>query len=340
MKINIFFFFFINREFKFGDSVEDQQVGCLWQNNHVLTVSLSGRINYINVNAPAGDNDFLIRVLKGHSKSITALECVGSSHIFSASHDGLIIHWNPDTGDMDSIKTTSIGGHTNQVQGMSYDNFSNSIVTCGIDDVIKFIDIGTFSFVNEIKLNSQPQAIDTGFNGISVIACINQLVLVRNREKIGTFNIDYEATSVSIAIGINHVAVGGKDRKVHIYELKVDNSLVEIKTIEHRDFITSVRYSNDPTKYLAVADNAKYVKCYQTADKEYKEITRDLWQHHAGTITQLSWSPDSSHLATSSVDTHCIIYLPSNVSGYIQIKSKFNIFYLLKLNQFSLKLLF
>ena len=156
-------------------------------------------------------------------------------------------------------------------------------------------------------------------------------------------NIDYEASSVSVSKTLGQVAVGGrvssfswscsgtsaelesqtffsifKDNKVHIYQLKSD-SLTEVKTLPERDFITAVRYSNNDA-YLAVADNAKNVKCYNTAD--YVDITRDLWQHHAGRITALAWSPDSTHLATSSVDTHCIIYSPSKTMDYIQIKSK------------------
>lgn len=36
-----------------GSSVEDQQVGCLWQGSYLLTVSLSGFINYLDVNNPS-----------------------------------------------------------------------------------------------------------------------------------------------------------------------------------------------------------------------------------------------------------------------------------------------
>ena len=42
----------IYREFKMGSQVEDQQVSCLWQGSHLLSVSLSGFINYLDVNNP------------------------------------------------------------------------------------------------------------------------------------------------------------------------------------------------------------------------------------------------------------------------------------------------
>ena len=120
------------------------------------------------------------------------------------------------------------------------------------------------------------------------------------------------------------MAVGGRDNKVHIYEINTSlNTFVEVTTLAERDFITSIRYSNND-EYLAVADNAKNVKCYKmdaSNKTSYVDITRDLWQHHAGKITSLSWSPDSTHLATSSVDTHCFIYSPSKTSDFVQIKS-------------------
>ena len=43
-----------------GTRIEDMQVGCLWQGAHLLTVSLSGHINYLNRDDPSTP----LRVLK------------------------------------------------------------------------------------------------------------------------------------------------------------------------------------------------------------------------------------------------------------------------------------
>ncbi len=40
------------REFVLGKDMNDMQVGCLWQGDYLLTVSLSGFINYLDVNNP------------------------------------------------------------------------------------------------------------------------------------------------------------------------------------------------------------------------------------------------------------------------------------------------
>lgn len=123
------------REFNFGNTVEDQQVGCLWQGSTVLTVSLSGFINYLDINNGANS---IIKVVKGHSKSITALAVAniyGKSMIYSASHDGLIIAWNSETGEMDSVKGNQ---HKSQVQQLAFLN--GVLVSCAYDDTLKFID--------------------------------------------------------------------------------------------------------------------------------------------------------------------------------------------------------
>ena len=38
--------------FCLGTAPGDIQVGCLWQNDNIMTVSLSGSINYLDVNKP------------------------------------------------------------------------------------------------------------------------------------------------------------------------------------------------------------------------------------------------------------------------------------------------
>lgn len=149
-------------------------------------------------------------------------------------------------------------------------------------------------------------------------------MVIKNKKIVSSTNVSYETTSIAISSTANTVAVGGKDNKCHIYALDdVNNAtLVEIASLQERDFITAVKFSPDGA-YLAVADNAKCVKCYKVGT-EYADVTKDLWQHHAGKITAISWSPDSQHLATSSVDTHCFVYSPNKINGSIHIKSAFS----------------
>jgi WD repeat-containing protein 1 (actin-interacting protein 1) len=306
------------KEFHFGNSIDDQQVGSLWQGKYALTVSLSGSINYLNINTD--NNEQILKTLKGHNKSISTLavgESNGHQMVFSASHEGLIIGWDAQTGTMDNIKGGSM--HTNIVQQMCHRG--NTLVSCSYDDTLKFIDTNHLEYVDDLKLDSQPQGIALGHNEVVIVACTNRIVLIKNRQKVTSLNIAFEATCVSMKNSQDLIAVGGKDSKVHLFSVNLTaNTITEIKTLDERDAITAIAYSHDD-QYLAVADNNKNVKCYSLA-LNYENITRDKWQHHAAKITSIAWSPNSKQLATTSVDTHVMVYTPENVSNYIQIKSK------------------
>jgi WD40 repeat protein len=71
--------------------VDDMLVGCLWQNDHLVTVSLGGTISLFS----ATDLDKAPLLLSGHMKNVTSLAVLKSDPkvILSSSYDGLIIKW-------------------------------------------------------------------------------------------------------------------------------------------------------------------------------------------------------------------------------------------------------
>ena len=71
--------------------VDDMLVGCLWQNDYLVTVSLGGTISIFSAN----DLDKTPRQISGHMKNITSLVVLKNipKTILSSSYDGLIIKW-------------------------------------------------------------------------------------------------------------------------------------------------------------------------------------------------------------------------------------------------------
>ena len=55
--------------FNLGNAVEDQQLGCLWSGNYMISVSLSGHINYLDPRTPEKP----VKVVSGHNKPITKM---------------------------------------------------------------------------------------------------------------------------------------------------------------------------------------------------------------------------------------------------------------------------
>lgn len=75
--------------FNMGPNIEDQQLSCAWVGDHLLSVSLTGFINFLD---PATGT--VSKVLMGHNKPITKMtlsEVDGKTFIITAGSDGRVI---------------------------------------------------------------------------------------------------------------------------------------------------------------------------------------------------------------------------------------------------------
>lgn len=305
-------------EFTLGSDVLDQQVSCLWQEPYLLSVSLSGFINYLdknNTNKP-------LRVIKGHNKSITAMtvckaaDTTDERKIFTGSHDGYITHWSSKSGDHDRVSGVQ---HTNQVQDMSA--VDDLIYTCGFDDTIRAIDLKSNQYSTDftpIKLSVQPKGI-SAVNGskLIVVAGVNELLVYDGQQLKSSSKIKYEASSVDVHSNKKDVAIGGvSDNKVHIYTLE-NGQLTESKTLDHRGGVTAVKYSPDGS-YLAAADANRKVILYKVDG--YSPAHDSEWGFHTAKVNCLAWSPNSKILVSGGLDTNLIAWFPSDPSKHHIIK--------------------
>lgn len=306
-------------EFALGNDVPDQQVSCLWQEPYLLSVSLSGFINYLDKNNPSKP----LRVIKGHNKSITAMTVVGAQDsgdeqkkIFTGSHDGFITQWSAKTGEHDRVEGEQ---HTNQVQDMY--PAQEQVLTCGLDDTIRSIDLKTKQYSTSftpIKLSVQPKGI-TALSGTNVIvvAGVNELLVYDGQQQKSSLKIKYEASSVDVHPNHKEVAIGdATDKKVHIYKLE-NLQLSDFKTLEHRGGVSAVKYSPDG-KYLAAADANRKVVLYKASD--YELAHDNEWGFHTAKVNCLAWSPNSKILASGGLDTNLIAWFPDQPTKHHIIK--------------------
>lgn len=247
-------------EFPMGSTVEDQQVSCLWQGEHLITVSLSGFITYLDVNNPEKP----LKIVKGHNKPITVLGLSDDrSTIYTGSHDGAVTSWNSGSGTNDRVAGI---GHGNQINGIR--SAGDVIYTCGIDDSLREISVEGNTYTDTVvKLNCQPRGLDVlREQGIVICACQRDVTIVKDKKKQFSLPIKYESSCVSANPETLDVAVGGDDSKVHVYTLNGDQLNVKAD-LEHLGAITDVAYSPD-NKFLAACDSNRKVIVYNT--EEYK----------------------------------------------------------------------
>ncbi|XP_048746306.1 actin-interacting protein 1-like [Ostrea edulis] len=285
--------------FEMGKAVEDMQVGCLWQGDNILTVSLSGFINYLDLNNPSTPR----RILKGHNKPITAL-ALSDGTIYSAAgaQDSHVNHWDAETGENDRFTGTS---HKNQIQDMVIAN--GELVTVGMDDIIMFSNVGSKQFGVSQGLESMPKAVSASSKFV-VVACIKHVAVFQNKTKCFSQAVPYEPCSVAIHPSQPLVAIcGAADKKIHLYSINEGNgSLQETQAIDNTGMACDVMFSPNG-EYLATAGADRYVRCFKLPD--YQLVFSD--PTHTARVNCIDWSPDSSLFATGSLDQSIGVWKPT-----------------------------
>ncbi|KAM6979407.1 WD repeat-containing protein 1 [Aplochiton taeniatus] len=298
--------------FNMGADVLDQQLGCLWQKEHLLSISLTGYINYLDKNNP----DRPIRTVKGHSKSIQSLTVhknEGKAHIYSGSSDGHINYWDADSGENNDF---SGKGHSNQVSKIVADE-ANQLVTCGMDDTVRYTSLTKkeYSASDLVKMDFQPKCVSVS-KGLVLAVCIGQLVLLKDKKKVFTLdNLGYEPEAGAIHPGGSTAAVGGSDGKIRLYSVSGNTLKEEGKTLEAKGPVTDMAYSKDGA-YLAVTDEKKVVTVFTVADGY--SVKNDFYGHHAKIVT-MAWSPDSEHFASGGMDMMVYVWTVNDPDKRLKI---------------------
>eukprot|EP01121_Diplochlamys_sp_Union-15-3_P010046 TRINITY_DN2776_c0_g1_i2.p1 TRINITY_DN2776_c0_g1~~TRINITY_DN2776_c0_g1_i2.p1 ORF type:complete len:618 (+),score=129.89 TRINITY_DN2776_c0_g1_i2:52-1854(+) len=292
--------------FTFPDDVENQQLGCLWQGNHIVSIALNGDITFLDPNNPSKP----LRVQKGHNKFITALAYHGGK-LISGDYEAKVLEWDLGDGTTLSFKGDK---HKNQVSQIKVQG--DNIVTASMDDTIKITSLKSKEWGSSIPIGSPVSGVAVGkkHSDLVIVSSIDCVAVVKGGKVASKLPVKYNATSVALSADETEVAVGGKDNKIYLYHLSGDK-LNETKTlVHHRGAITRLEYSPDG-KYLAVADANRELVIWAG---ENPKITG--WVFHNAKINAISWSPDSSHIASASLDSNVIVWDVNDTNKRIDIK--------------------
>ena len=114
--------------------VDDMLVSCLWQNDHLVTVSLGGTISVFS----ASDLGKSALQISGHMKNVTSLSVLKNvpKTILSSSYDGLIVKWIQGIGYSGKLRRKEnsqikcLAAAEEEVITSGFDNKVINLATC------------------------------------------------------------------------------------------------------------------------------------------------------------------------------------------------------------------
>jgi WD40 repeat protein len=283
----------------------------LWQKNHLVSMSLSGNLNFLDVNAPAKPR----LIVKGHNKFITAIaHDAAKKKVYTGAYDSLIVGWDIDTG----LTSTFEGkGHTNQINQLHVT--AEGLVSASMDDSVRYTPLtGGYGAGTRLGSEGPANSVATNESGSISVSVSNShiSVSVGKKSPVNTAAA-YGAKAVSLAPGDKEVAVGGANNFVYIYSLN-GTTLAETHKLEgHRGPLSAMAYSKNG-KYLASADTNREIIIWDVATKAIKV---QGWVFHTARVNSLAWSPDSVHLVSGSLDQNLIVWNVDSPNTRIVVKN-------------------
>ncbi|CDW55423.1 actin interacting protein 1 [Trichuris trichiura] len=274
------------------ETVNDQQLACLWQGDYLLSVSLSGCINYLDPSNPQKPR----MVVKGHSKPVTSVAADRENDtFFTGDMEGAV-------GNSSTLKFLSPKWHSSQVQAMH--KTKDILLTVSMDDTLATVkNMDEQVQAETIKLESQPRDV-IGDRNMVAVATLKAILLFKDNKLACKEPAPFEATCVALNPEGNLLAVGGQDSKVRLYELK-NLSLHLLKEASHHGSVTCVRFSPDG-QLLAASDTTRRVVPYSVPSLE--PAIKNDWSFHTARVNCLAWSPCNRYIASGSLDTSIIVW--------------------------------
>jgi len=162
---------------------------------------------------------------------------------------------------------------------------------------------------------SQPKALTATSDNTTFVVGSDAVEAVRHNQKIADFRPGANPTAIT-AVG-SLLAIGFGDQKVRLYDWD-GKALQEVGLLEaNKGLVSALAFSPDGLK-LAAGDSSGKVILY---DVPKRELITSRWSFHSARVNSLSWTADSQHCASGSLDTHIYVWSVRKPLKNIAIKN-------------------
>jgi len=299
--------------------LEDFQVACTWAGSSLISVSLSGQINFFDDDEEDQKENLPKCVIAGHQKTITSLELDDKAGIaYTACLGGRIVQTNLGTGERRFFHRDA--KDFKKFLTMSIKQLALSpcggILTCIYTSGMMF-----FNPTDKLTMDYETAHLLDGAPMCSTYSKLSHLIFVgTHKNKVFIFKDGkqtdvIQTADVPRAIEISHddkqLVVGVNEGSLYFYDLddmKAEPTVLKADVLEYTPM--RLKYNKD-SSLLASVDGNQSIWIWNVKDAltstDAKPLNRSFRGYHTATIYDCDWNDDGA-LVTCGLDGTIVVW--------------------------------
>lgn len=296
-----------------GNDIDDQQLGVIWHKDWIVSVSLSGALNYLD---PANPGT-VTKTVVGHMHGIKGLSVdIAHKKFYTGDSGGRLCMWE------NGLATWFKGkGHNKGLTDVAVNCDGSLVASVGLDDCLRFNETKSMEFSScGIGVGGAPSCLCLGSKSpdLAVVGISQNKLTVIQGGHACTKEIKYKPLCCALSPDDSKVLVGGDDKQIHIYPLTggaLEDGTVVCKA--HTHHVLSVRWSPCGTRFSSSSAD-KTVLVHDAISNA--QLNSSSWEFHRMMVNDHAWSPDGKRVATISNDLNIFIWTDTEKFSTKKIK--------------------
>ena len=305
-----------------GARPEDMQHSLVWPlANIIVSTSLEGTLNYFDANSLAAGPT---KRVFGHREPASHMAFEPATGVlFTGCAGGRVCKWVPlDTG-RSRYEASLTSGAVPTKKCAALVTRDGILAAAAWDDQLRIGDAETGIFASSTPLGGQPKGLTILADSTVVVVTGGAILLVGKGGDIShTLPVGWGPTCVDASTDGAVIAVGGGDKKVHMYTRAAGTgALVEAGVTKEAAAAVSVVAVEPNGERVAAGDAGREIRLYKVprVDGVAETLISGRWMAHTTRVTGLKWSPTGAWLASVSIDRRLAIWDPSADSPKLTI---------------------
>lgn len=300
-----------------GAKPEDMQNSVSWASaSTIVSTSLEGTVNIFNA---ADITTGPVKRLFGHQQPTVCFDIDRTTgNIYSADMAGRTCVWRPTDEARTVYEAAVASGDVATKKAAAIAVAGKEMAVAAWDDKLRIGDAVTGVLSATVPLGGQPKglAVSSAAPDVRIVPTGSAILVIKGAAVAATIPAAWGPTCVDISADGTIVAVGGNDKKVHVFKVAGTTLGEEGETKEAGAAISCVAVSPDGAT-IAAGDALREVRLYNTATRE--TLVSGRWMNHTTRVTGLKWSPSGAVLASVSTDRRLCIWDPKQDTPRLSI---------------------